>query len=585
MFERSNVLRILKMFIAKVKITHKILILTVISTIVLITFAVGAILMGQNQIKTLETIYIDNFIPLDQLRQIQLKFRELEFRMTGAVANMVTPTAAVNHLKTSIKELDQLWQEASPTIRSNKLTEDKNKFEEGYKGFKGIVGEIEAAYMKIFYDEDTFPMEDVYDEWLDYKPLILKSIDKIAEHQEASVKNYYEKKKHLIHRVRIIVVIVSVIVIGMFVVITFFTIRSIHKPIETVMNAARNVAQGDLTYKINLETGDEMGVMAGELNCMVKQLNNLLITVADETESINDYVNSLVGISSLLVTGSNEQRQQIEQVATSSNEMSQIIIDMSRNAEYASKITEESYISAKEGSDISQKTKESITKLVASVTDASQAMVGLEKSSKEIGEISSVIKDIADQTNLLALNAAIEAARAGDHGRGFAVVADEVRKLAERTTTATKEIAQKIKHNQKESSRVITSMQTGKEVAGEAISTTADTEDALHKIVKSSENVMDMVQRIAAATEEQSSASEEVSRTMEQASEVANQTLILSENIDSVADFLQSVAVKLKSQVGNFKTHRNKSTAENPEKQIETKITIKKEEDIQQISA
>ena len=92
----------------KIKIRHKIIILAAISTIVLIGFAAGSVVMGQKQINTLEEIYVGNFIPLDQLRTIQLKFREIEFRMGGAVADMITPTAAVNHLKVSVSEVDEL---------------------------------------------------------------------------------------------------------------------------------------------------------------------------------------------------------------------------------------------------------------------------------------------------------------------------------------------------------------------------------------------------------------------------------------------------------------------------------------------
>jgi methyl-accepting chemotaxis protein len=97
------------------------------------------------------------------------------------------------------------------------------------------------------------------------------------------------------------------------------------------------------------------------------------------------------------------------------------------------------------------------------VSHTADNLGSLGKQSETIGQIVSVIKEIADQTNLLALNAAIEAARAGEMGRGFAVVADEVRKLAERTTKATQEIGSMIRDIQQEVHSNISSMDKGRD--------------------------------------------------------------------------------------------------------------------------
>ncbi len=398
-------------------------------------------------------------------------------------------------------------------------------------------------------------MEDIYDEWLDYKAVIFKSIDKIVETHEASVGDYYKKRKSLITKINVFVVSVLTAIIGLFIVSSIFIISSIHKPISTIVEATKEVANGDLTCTVNLDGKDEIGIMASELNKMVDRLDHTFIIITTEAESIYKHSESLTDIADFLLSGTNEQKLQVDQVVTSSNEMSQTTIEMAKNAMDAAQVTKESFDYARKGSEISEQTKESITKLVTSVTEASEAIASLGKSSEEIGEIVSVIKDIADQTNLLALNAAIEAARAGDHGRGFAVVANEVKKLAERTTKATEEIAGKIQSNQKETNRVISSMQQGKTIADEAISTTANAREALHKIVESSENAMDMVQRIAVATEEQSSAAEEISHTMERTAGVINQTFVISENVKNVSNELVSVASNMKTQVGSFKTH------------------------------
>lgn len=542
-----------------IKIRDKILFLTVVGVIVLIVFSAGAVIMGKKQITVLEGMYTKNLVPLDKLRKIQLIFRETEFRMAGVMTDMIDGTAAVNHLKTSLKEVDSLWEEVKPVMSSEDLIAEKNKFDEGYKGYKGMAGHLEMAYMKVFNDRDTGPMKEVYDEWLEYKGLIFKSIDRMVEIQESLANENYVNRKKLINRVISLVIIGSMGIIALFAFTSIITIRSIIGPIKTVTESAKEVAKGDLTYTIDLDSTDEMGVMAYELNTMLEKLNKVFSTITNEAERIFKNAEGLSEFSDFLLSGTNEQRVQVEQIATSTNEMSQTIIEMSRNASDASEITKESFDSATKGREVSEQTKGSISKLVSSVTKASEAIVLLGQSSDEIGEIVSVIKDIADQTNLLALNAAIEAARAGEHGRGFAVVADEVKKLAERTSKATEEIARKILANQKETKEVISSMKQGKSVADEAIATTSDARDALQKIVESSEKAMDMVHRIAAATEEQSAAAEEVSQTMENTSGVISNTYILSENVKKVADELALVATELKKQMEGFRTNASSS--------------------------
>jgi methyl-accepting chemotaxis protein len=311
---------------------------------------------------------------------------------------------------------------------------------------------------------------------------------------------------------------------------------------------------GDLTHTVGLESRDEMGIMASELNSMLEKLNHAFTAISGETERVFSYAENLSDSSDDLMKGSKEQKMQVDQVVTASSEMSQTIIEMAKNAADASEATKGSFEAAQNGSNVSEQTKEKIVNLVESVSEASKSIARLGKSSEEIGDILSVIQDIADQTNLLALNAAIEAARAGEHGRGFSVVADEVKKLAERTGKATEEIAGKIRTNQKETEGVVMSMQKGKSIADEAITTATDAGEALSTIVAGSQNVMEMVERIATATDEQSSASEEVSQTMENTAGVINQNFRLSEDVKKASGELVMLAKELKSQVNIFKT-------------------------------
>jgi len=180
-------------------------------------------------------------------------------------------------------------------------------------------------------------------------------------------------------------------------------------------------------------------------------------------------------------------------------------------------------------------------------------MEELGKSSDQIGRIISVIDDIADQTNLLALNAAIEAARAGEQGRGFAVVADEVRKLAERTSNATKEIAQMIKSIQSETKNAVKAMQAGNMQVEQGLVTTAQAGESLGEIIQMAHQVGEMVLHIATAASQQSGATEEVSGNMEQISRISQDAAVGAQQTAKACHDLSGLALDLQSLVGQFK--------------------------------
>jgi methyl-accepting chemotaxis protein len=546
----------------KLKITHKVTLIIIFGIIISIAFAVANTATGKKMITTLESIHNENVNPLIKLVKIQLIFREIEFRMVGSVADIVTPTASINHLKTSIDEVDTLWGEADSLLTAADLNEDKEIFLKGYSGFKGMSGKIEKAYMRIFYDDDTGEMEDVYDEWLDHKPAIFKSIDRLLTAQKSAVENYYLDSKALITNVNRVIAIVSIIVLAVFIALAVVTVHNIKKPINTVVNAAKQISTGDLTRNIEVDSQDEMGSMAKGLNSMIDNLRSAFHDIVSSIQTMTADTSGLTDLSKKLLDGAEQQRARGEQIAVSSNEMSQTTVDMAQNTHDASEATRVSSDTAAEGKAIVDQAVESITNLADSVSEASETIGGLGKNLDEIGEIVSVIQDIADQTNLLALNAAIEAARSGEHGRGFAVVADEVRKLAERTANATDEIGTQITAIQNESRNSIEIMEKGKLLTQESMARASSAGEALQKIVESSNTSTDMVQRVASATEEQSAATEEVSQTMEHISEIISDHCSLAEEVEKSASNLSALAEKVIEQISYFKIRGTGSSAE-----------------------
>jgi methyl-accepting chemotaxis protein len=239
-------------------------------------------------------------------------------------------------------------------------------------------------------------------------------------------------------------------------------------------------------------------------------------------------------------------------VATALQEMNVTVQQVSENSSKASDASRKAAETARHGGSIVDETLAKMQVIAESVRSTASRVQELGKSSDQIGRIIGVINDIADQTNLLALNAAIEAARAGEQGRGFAVVADEVRKLAERTTTATKEIAQMIETVQQGTKLAVGAMEEGTRQVEEGVRTTNKAGEALREIIQMSEQVGDMIAQIATAATEQSSATDEINRSMEQISNLVKESASGAQQSAKACQDLSGMAFELQKIVANF---------------------------------
>jgi methyl-accepting chemotaxis protein len=187
------------------------------------------------------------------------------------------------------------------------------------------------------------------------------------------------------------------------------------------------------------------------------------------------------------------------------------------------------------------------------IRESGASVAQLDESSKKIGGIIQVIKEVADQTNLLALNAAIEAARAGEQGRGFAVVADEVRKLAERTSKATGEIATLIGDIQGHIGGTVTGMQQANAQVAESLDLVGKTETALRSIGDDSREVANNVQSIADAIREQDTAIHQVAANIEKIAHMAEENSSATASSNDTAVQLDRLSGALKESVSRFR--------------------------------
>jgi methyl-accepting chemotaxis protein len=344
-------------------------------------------------------------------------------------------------------------------------------------------------------------------------------------------------------------------VMGLCVLIGLTLTRLIVPPLLKASAALEQVAAKNLAVEVESQGSDEIGVLCTALNTSVKAMRAVLLTVARGAENLSASAEQMSCRSTEAMGNAQAQSGKTNQIAAAAQEMTATIGEISHNAETAAEASRKSAEMASGGGTVMQAAAATMERISSATSSVADKMTALAARSEEIGQVVTVIQDISEQTNLLALNAAIEAARAGEHGRGFAVVAGEVRRLAERTRSATEEIAGTIRSIQEETRQTLNLMDESHTAVDTGIGETGRARQSLESIIQSAQQVEHMIQLIATAATEQTSASSEISESAAHISQLATENSQAAEETADGCRQLSVLANDLNQAIGQFQLY------------------------------
>jgi len=378
-----------------------------------------------------------------------------------------------------------------------------------------------------------------------------------------------------------------VLIIGFY--LAYILAGNFTKPLSKLGKYARKISQGEISERVALASGDEVGMLAeafdsmhqnftllagqaqkiasgdfsqrvifpgpfGQaINAMVTNLRDMTRQSQEAASRIGRSSSEIVSAAQQQASGAAQQAASVSETTATMEELSTTARQIAENSNAVTAVAEETLRSAEEGQDFMEESTKSMVLMRSKTEESAEKILKLGQRSQQIGEIIDIINEIAIETKMLSLNAAIEAAKAGEAGKGFSVVAGEIRRLAEDVVKSTGTIRDVLLEIQSAANASVLAAEENVKGVEEGEVRLNKVRDALENIIAMAEQTAESARQISVATNQQKEASEQVVNTMREISKVAQQTAAASKNTISSASDLNRLADELKSRVSEFK--------------------------------